>query len=316
MLSLILYHTISSSSAVRNHYANLYTKYHGQYPNTQIQNPVGQGQDMTYSVQGVGVVNAGAWLGQQGSWNQQQVQQAQQVQQQVQAATAAVQQSQQRHQHAAQMIYGHQQSHHGLHINSSPFGQSVQSGQQQQSGLQGLQGVQGVQQSVQGVQVAQGVQGVQGVQNVQGVQGVQGVQSVQGVQGLSSVMQGVQQSVFGQGVQGMNVPYGMQRGQMWPNSQVQGAVPGSGNVASGQQHAGGWQSIYAQPQTVQDQTVSEYYQNKPVSQVAGGAMSLDGKPLGFPLDRPLSLGALSVPNIFVKDVLVFHQGQPTNDITQ
>ncbi|MBN4724464.1 hypothetical protein H4F31_24010, partial [Escherichia coli] len=112
----------------------------------------------------------------------------------------------------------------------------------------------------------------------------------------------------------MNVPYGMQRGQSggqtWSNSQVQGvAVPGSGIVASGQQHAGGWQSIYAQPQTVQDQIVSEYYQNKPISEVIGGAISLDGKPLGFPLDRPLSLGALSVPNIFVKDVLVFHQGQ-------
>ncbi|CAK9814885.1 Allergen Cr-PI [Anthophora plagiata] len=370
--------------AVRNHYANVYTKYHGQYPNTQIQNPVGQGEDMTYSIQGVGVVNSGVWtqqplgLGTQQHISAQQVQpqaqQAQEIQQQIQAAAAAAAAAQQGQ--ASQMIYGQQQQqqHRQQHGHNIKWGQqgiseNVQAGQQGlqglqggQQGVQGLQGSQRVQQGVQGLQnlqnvqgvpqgVLQGVQGVQvgqqGIQGVQGLQGLQdvqqGIQGVQGLQGLQDAQQGIQgvqgvpaslkgvQSVWGvgQGVRGVKVPYGMEGIQQisegWQGSQVQsggrqelqvqGGIQG-GIVASGQQHAGGFQGIYAQPQTVQDRSVSEYYQDKPISQIIGGAISLDGKPLGFPLERPLTPGALSVPNIFVKEVLVFHEGQPTNDITQ
>ncbi|XP_012154393.1 hexamerin 110 [Megachile rotundata] len=315
--------------AVRNHYANVYTKYHGQYPQNQIQNPVGQGEDMTWIQPGAGVANAAAaaqGLGLRGqSISGQTPQMQNQIQQQIQAQAQARAQAQAQGQagqagqqyQAAQMIYG---QHHGIKWGSHGA-QGVQ-GLQGMQGTQNLQGVQGVQQGVQGVQ--QGVQGLQGVPaGVAGVQGLAGVQGIQGtVQGVAAGLQGVQQTLGAeQGPQAVKIAYGMEGAQgiggvqSW-GPQVQGGIAGTGIVASGQQHAGGFQGAYAQPQTVQDPTVSEYFQNKPISEIIGGAISLDGKPLGFPLDRPLTPGALSVPNIFVKDVLVYHAGQPTNDITQ
>ncbi|KOC66106.1 Hexamerin [Habropoda laboriosa] len=293
--------------AVRDYYANVYTRYHGQYPNTQIQNPVGEGQDMTYTIQGVGVINSGLWspqphgLAAQQQISRQQTQQAREIQEQIQAAAAAAAAQQEQ---VSQMIYGQRQQHQqaeqqrGQNINWKLPG-AFQNVQAEQQGLQGVQGVQGVQ---------------QGLQDLQGLQGVQG-----GQQGIQAILKGVQ-GVWGlaQGVQGVKVPYGMQGSHIqgnWQEPEVQGGIEG-GIVASGQQHAGGFQGIYAQLQTVQDQSVTEYYQNKPISEIIGGAISLDGKPFGFPLERPMTPGALSVPNIFVKEVLVFHEGQPTNDITQ
>ncbi|XP_076648924.1 hexamerin 110 [Halictus rubicundus] len=234
--------------------------------------------------------------------------------------------------------YGNQNiQHHVPLYQTVPGVQGVQG--VQQPGVVGLQGVvqdvQGVVQDVQGIQqdvngVRQVVSGVRQVVNgeQQRVSGVQ--QSVQGLQGMP---QGIQQgavhgvipgmySVHGAGQQQIgshgqhNIPiaYNTQPIQGgWQSQFTSGIV---GNVASGQLHAGGFQGIHAQQHTVQDQSVHEHYQNQPISDIIGGAISLDGKPLGFPLDRPLSVSALSVPNIFVKDVLVYHEGQTTNEIVQ
>ncbi|XP_033209434.1 hexamerin-like [Belonocnema kinseyi] len=60
--------------------------------------------------------------------------------------------------------------------------------------------------------------------------------------------------------------------------------------------------------------VQQYYNKLPISQVIGGAISLDGKPLGWPLDRPLGPSAWSVPNMACQDVLIFHQDVPVTHV--
>lgn len=60
--------------------------------------------------------------------------------------------------------------------------------------------------------------------------------------------------------------------------------------------------------------MSEYYHTKHISEIIGGAVSLDGKPYGYPLDRPLTPGALYSPNVYVHTVYVYHEGQPTNEM--
>lgn len=205
---------------------------------------------------------------------------------------------------------GHQ-GHHGQWTQPQGIFQgqqgNVMESQGVPTGIQGVpQGVQsrhGVQQGMQNVHgMQQGVQGIQGVQGLQGVQGVQGVQGLQGVQGVS----GLQSHFSTQGIQ--NKYRHTYQGQ----SQLQQGV-GAVYIGSGQHHAGGWQGALSHGQT-QDALVSQYHQNRHISHVIGGAVSLDGKPLGFPLDRPLTSGALSVPNIHVQTVYVYHQGQPTNEM--
>jgi len=133
-----------------------------------------------------------------------------------------------------------------------------------------------------------------------------GIHGVQGVQGQYSEVQGVHSGVQS-GIQGKyHVTY---QGQ---SQQQQGL--GVGYTGSGQYHAGGYQGILGQGQKSQDAYVSRYYQNKHISEIIGGAISLDGKPLGYPLDRPLTTGALSVPNIYVQTVYVHHEGQPTHEV--
>jgi len=56
--------------------------------------------------------------------------------------------------------------------------------------------------------------------------------------------------------------------------------------------------------------VQQHYNSLPISQVIGGAISLDGKPLGWPLDRPLGPSVWSVTNMVCQDVLIFHQDVP------
>lgn len=86
------------------------------------------------------------------------------------------------------------------------------------------------------------------------------------------------------------------------------------HYGSGQYHAGGYQGIWSQGQRVQDGYVSEYYHDKHISEIIGGAISLDERPLGYPLDRPLSHGVWYAPNIYVQTVHVYHEGQPTAEM--
>ncbi|XP_011879152.1 PREDICTED: hexamerin-like [Vollenhovia emeryi] len=173
------------------------------------------------------------------------------------------------------------------------YQQQYQHGQQSTVGVQGGVPPTGVHGSQQGIHGAQGVQsGVQGVQGTQysGVQGTQGVHS-----GIQSGIQGKYHTTY--------------QGQ---SQQQQGY--GVGYTGSGQYHAGGFQGILGQGHQGQDGYVSKYYQNKHISEIIGGAISLDGKPLGYPLDRPLTTGALSVPNVYVHTVHIHHEGQPTNEV--
>jgi len=135
--------------------------------------------------------------------------------------------------------------------------------------------------------VQSGVHSVHGVQNVQSVQGVQysGTQKNQGI--YSGIQNGIQDKY--------HVTY---QGQ---SQQQQGF--GTGYSGSGQYHAGGFQGIFGQGQKTQDAYINKYYQNKHISEIIG----FDGKPFGYPFDRPLTTGALSVPNVYVQTVHVYHE---------
>ncbi|KAG8037449.1 hypothetical protein G9C98_005659 [Cotesia typhae] len=52
--------------------------------------------------------------------------------------------------------------------------------------------------------------------------------------------------------------------------------------------------------------LKKYYHGKHISEVIGGFVSLDYKPLGYPLDRPLSPSAYYVPNMKVAYFSVYH----------
>ncbi|XP_046747830.1 hexamerin-like [Diprion similis] len=54
--------------------------------------------------------------------------------------------------------------------------------------------------------------------------------------------------------------------------------------------------------------MTDYYNKKDVKEIIGGAVSLDGRPLGYPLDRRLEMGSLYVPNIKMTETKVFWEG--------
>ena len=56
-----------------------------------------------------------------------------------------------------------------------------------------------------------------------------------------------------------------------------------------------------------EEYLRNYYQNKYIGDIVGGALSLDGKPLGYPFDRQLAHSAFYAQNIYIKDVVVLHE---------
>ncbi|XP_015605369.1 hexamerin [Cephus cinctus] len=79
------------------------------------------------------------------------------------------------------------------------------------------------------------------------------------------------------------------------------------STTTSQKHrTGEWShSVHQQGQTMTDSYLKDYWSNQPVQNIIGGVVSLDGRPLGYPLERPLAPGALYVPNIKVVDVQVY-----------
>lgn len=174
-------------------------------------------------------------------------------------------------------------------------------------GVQG-QGIQGQTLGVQGQNWGVQGQGIQGQnwgvrgQDVQGqnweVQGQipqgqnWGVRG-QGLQGQGVRGQGMQgQGVLGQGIQGQGL-----QGQEWTTTTT--GVEGQDEEQNTQRSG---------------QIVEKYYDNLPISQVIGGAISLDGRPFGWPLDRPIAPSAWSVPNVFARDVVIYHQDVPVTTV--
>jgi hypothetical protein len=49
-----------------------------------------------------------------------------------------------------------------------------------------------------------------------------------------------------------------------------------------------------------------YYKINDISNIIGGAVSLDGRPLGYPFDRQLAQSAFDARNVYVQDVVVYH----------
>lgn len=56
----------------------------------------------------------------------------------------------------------------------------------------------------------------------------------------------------------------------------------------------------------QQEYVHNYFKNKFIGDVIGGAVSFDNKPFGYPFDRPIAESAFYAHNIYVKDVYVYH----------
>ncbi|KAJ8679507.1 hypothetical protein QAD02_015294 [Eretmocerus hayati] len=110
----------------------------------------------------------------------------------------------------------------------------------------------------------------------------------------------------------MNQAYG----QGWNRQAIynQGMQPGVSPVTSGHYATGsGYEyptgSMSSGSYQTSEQYLNNYYNNKYIGDIIGGAVSLDGKPLGYPLDRQLAHSAFYAPNIYVQDVAVYHQSQ-------
>ncbi|XP_033232129.1 hexamerin-like [Belonocnema kinseyi] len=133
-----------------------------------------------------------------------------------------------------------------------------------------------------------------------------------GLRGLSGVHQQWTGGVYGGAETGvLNEEFG----QMLPG-EIQ-LIPGvQGGVGSGV--SGGFGGILGGVVSSADRKsatiVQQYYQKLPISQVIRGAISLDGKPLGWPLDRPLRPSVWSVPNMACQDVLIFHEDLPVTHV--
>jgi hypothetical protein len=76
----------------------------------------------------------------------------------------------------------------------------------------------------------------------------------------------------------------------------------------GSGHYSGYHGSYPAGQSYKgyDEYLRHYYENKYIGDVIGGALSLDGKPLGYPFDRQMADSAFYARNIYVKDVVVYH----------
>uniref|UniRef100_A0A6V7LHE6 Uncharacterized protein n=1 Tax=Bracon brevicornis TaxID=1563983 RepID=A0A6V7LHE6_9HYME len=53
--------------------------------------------------------------------------------------------------------------------------------------------------------------------------------------------------------------------------------------------------------------LQQYHQDQHISHVIGGYVSLDNKPLGWPLDRHLARSILYAPNVFMTETVVYHE---------
>ncbi|XP_033207939.1 hexamerin-like [Belonocnema kinseyi] len=120
----------------------------------------------------------------------------------------------------------------------------------------------------------------------------------QGVYGHGKGVYGQGQGVYGQGFYGQG--YGKQQGV------YSGAYPsGVYGYVSG-----------IQTQAPHDELLQKYHQGLHISELIGGAISLDGKPLGWPLDRQLGVSVWNAPNIFVSDVYIYHHDVPVTHVVE
>ncbi|XP_011495593.1 PREDICTED: hexamerin [Ceratosolen solmsi marchali] len=125
--------------------------------------------------------------------------------------------------------------------------------------------------------------------------------------------------------QGQSSSYGIGQGQAeYPTGKVQRFQPFRSTESS--QNQGGYQSrgtvdnsrsgrttTYS-PNTYQnnkghEQYYRNYYQNNYIGNIIGGAVSLDGRPLGYPLDKQLAYSAFDAQNIYIQDVVVYHNDE-------
>lgn len=94
---------------------------------------------------------------------------------------------------------------------------------------------------------------------------------------------------------------GMYQGQSQEGSYSSGSYPGTSG------YYGTYPTGTFQGYKGHDEYLHNYYQSKYIGDIIGGAVSLDGKPLGYPFDRQLAHSAFYAHNIYVKDVVVYHQ---------
>ncbi|XP_043267400.1 hexamerin-like isoform X2 [Venturia canescens] len=93
-------------------------------------------------------------------------------------------------------------------------------------------------------------------------------------------------------------------------SGVPSDIVGGQNIVGGQTFHGAGEEYYKQGHYPRSEYLKNYYGKKHISHIIGGALSLDNKPLGYPLERPLGPSAFYVPNIHVTDVIVHHVDYP------
>ncbi|XP_043466524.1 hexamerin-like [Leptopilina heterotoma] len=65
-----------------------------------------------------------------------------------------------------------------------------------------------------------------------------------------------------------------------------------------------------------DEYLQKYHHQHHISEVIGGAISLDGRPLGWPFDRQLGVSVWHAPNIHLTDVFVYHHDVPVSHVVE
>ena len=114
---------------------------------------------------------------------------------------------------------------------------------------------------------------------------------------------------------------GITRGQTYEQGvHEQGTYKQEGILGQGQFYGKGYgvtgYTTGVPTQTSNDEYLHKYHQKLHISEVIGGAISLDGKPLGWPLDRQLGVSVWSAPNIYVTDVFVYHHDVPVTHVVE
>lgn len=89
----------------------------------------------------------------------------------------------------------------------------------------------------------------------------------------------------------------------------QGIYSGSGHYAGASEYHSTYPIGIYPAWKGHDEYLHQYYENKYIGDIVGGTISLDNKPLGYPFDRPIATSAFYVKNIYVKDVVVYHQDE-------
>ncbi|XP_031778331.1 hexamerin 109 isoform X1 [Nasonia vitripennis] len=132
---------------------------------------------------------------------------------------------------------------------------------------------------------------------------------------------GVHHGYAGEQYHGKTPYHGVEQGKTYHGEQYHGTAHhghgfeheheyyGSGHYPGASEYHGTYPTGTYKGYQGHEEQLQQFYNNEFIGDIIGGAISLDGKPLGYPFDRQLAHSAFYAHNIYLKDVVVYHHDE-------